>query len=333
MATIRKRAAKDGTVSYQAIIRRGTVSEYKTFATKAKAQAWVREFEGRIDRRQYYDINDFKKLTCAQLFSQYATEAGPTMKGARWLEIRINMFIRTATWMPVPVVQVNADDLRTWRDARLKQVSAATVDRELNVISAAFSWAIKELGIRIANPVAGISRPKGADKARNRIYKWYEVKALLRAMKYTRAEPLTGRAQAPYILLIALRTAMRLSEVCSVTSEMLGDRCIHLVDTKNGTDRDVPLSRKAERLLARAMGSRYELTKASSDSIGLYFRQARNTTGIEVRFHDSRHSALTTMADKLPNALELAAVSGHKDLKMLKRYVHLSAKKLAAKLD
>jgi hypothetical protein len=38
------------------------------------------------------------------------------------------------------------------------------------------------------------------------------------------------------------------------------------------------------------------------------------------------------MATKLPNLIELAAVSGHKSLKMLQRYYHPRSEDLAIKL-
>jgi hypothetical protein len=38
------------------------------------------------------------------------------------------------------------------------------------------------------------------------------------------------------------------------------------------------------------------------------------------------------MATKLPNLIELAAVSGHKSLKMLQRYYHPNPAELAVKL-
>jgi hypothetical protein len=38
------------------------------------------------------------------------------------------------------------------------------------------------------------------------------------------------------------------------------------------------------------------------------------------------------LANKLPNILELSAVTGHKDLRMLKRYYHPKAEDLALKL-
>jgi integrase len=53
----------------------------------------------------------------------------------------------------------------------------------------------------------------------------------------------------------------------------------------------------------------------------------------DVHFHDTRHEAASRLAEKLSNVLELSAVTGHKDLRMLKRYYHPRAEDLAKKLD
>ena len=50
-------------------------------------------------------------------------------------------------------------------------------------------------------------------------------------------------------------------------------------------------------------------------------------------WHDLRHEALSRLAERGDfSVLELAAVSGHKTLQMLKRYTHLQATKLAEKM-
>jgi hypothetical protein len=42
--------------------------------------------------------------------------------------------------------------------------------------------------------------------------------------------------------------------------------------------------------------------------------------------------AITRIATKVPNLIELSAVSGHKSLAMLKRYYHPNPKDIAKKL-
>jgi integrase len=68
-------------------------------------------------------------------------------------------------------------------------------------------------------------------------------------------------------------------------------------------------------------------------AVSANFDRARKQAGIEgIRFHDLRRTAITMLAHKLPNLVELSAVSGHKSLAMLKRYYHPNAEQLAEKL-
>ena len=68
-------------------------------------------------------------------------------------------------------------------------------------------------------------------------------------------------------------------------------------------------------------------------AVAAAFDRAAGTAGLpDVRFHDRRHTAITQMAEKLPNVIELAAVTGHRSLKMLQRYYHPRPQDLALKL-
>jgi integrase len=51
-----------------------------------------------------------------------------------------------------------------------------------------------------------------------------------------------------------------------------------------------------------------------------------------LRFHDLRHEATSRLFEKGLNVMEVASVTGHKTLQMLKRYTHLNAVDLAARL-
>lgn len=52
----------------------------------------------------------------------------------------------------------------------------------------------------------------------------------------------------------------------------------------------------------------------------------------DLRFHDLRHEATSRLVEKGLEILEVATITGHKDLRMLKRYTHLKAENLARKL-
>jgi site-specific recombinase XerD len=49
-------------------------------------------------------------------------------------------------------------------------------------------------------------------------------------------------------------------------------------------------------------------------------------------WHDLRHEALSRFVERGLNLMEVCAISGHSSLDMLKRYTHLRAEDIAAKL-
>ncbi len=71
----------------------------------------------------------------------------------------------------------------------------------------------------------------------------------------------------------------------------------------------------------------------TADAVKKAFVRAGNRAGIEnFHFHDLRHEATSRLATRLDNVLELAAVTGHKDLRMLKPYFQPKAKDISRKL-
>ena len=64
------------------------------------------------------------------------------------------------------------------------------------------------------------------------------------------------------------------------------------------------------------------------------FARATARAGIEgVRIHDLRHEATSRLFERgVFDSMEVASITGHKDLRMLKRYYHPRAKDLAKKL-
>ena len=49
-------------------------------------------------------------------------------------------------------------------------------------------------------------------------------------------------------------------------------------------------------------------------------------------FHDLRHEATSRLFEKGLNPMQVAAITGHKTLQMLKRYTHLRAEDLVGML-
>jgi integrase len=129
---------------------------------------------------------------------------------------------------------------------------------------------------------------------------------------------------------------MRRGELLSLTWDNvdLKKQIAFLPETKNGETRTVPLSSRAVAVLEalpRSIGGKVFPTTPAA--LKKAFERACAGAGItNLHFHDLRHEATSRMSEKLPNLIELAAVTGHKDLRMLKRYYHPRAEDLARKL-
>ena len=98
----------------------------------------------------------------------------------------------------------------------------------------------------------------------------------------------------------------------------LDKKWAHLPLTKNGEERDIsgvvfPISISALR--------------------GLWDRSVKRADLQDLHFHDLRHEATSRFFELGLNVVEVAAITGHKDLKMLQRYTHLRAEDLARKLQ
>lgn len=310
--------------------RQGYPDQTKTFESKVDAEKWARAIESEIDRGQFVNLSEAQRTTFGDLIARYLAEVTPTMKGASEDTIRLKAIMRKsiARWS---MANLSATRVAAYRDERLKEVSSGTVIRELAYISSIVNHARREWGINVPNPVQMVRKPQ-SPQARSRVLTDEEVTRLIQAL-----EPIGRRSHwtKPAVQL-ALATAMRRGELLSLRWEHvdLQGRTAFLSDTKNGDSRTVPLSTTAVHVLS-------ELPRHISGvvipvkffTLDAAFKRARNRAGLEdVRFHDLRRTAITRMAEKLPNLIELAAVSGHKSLMVLKRYYQPTATELAQKL-
>ena len=238
-----------------------------------------------------------------------------------------------------PVTEIDAAALAEWRDQRLRKVQASTVNREMNLISAMINTAIREWRIPglTVNPIHQIRRPKDPRPRRRRVSA-AERAAICEALDWDGARPPeTSKQWSAFAFCVALETAMRKGEVLSLTWENLhlDRKFAHLGDTKNGDDRDVPLSSQAIalfRLLKPGRGQQ-RVVPVLSGTLDQLFRRAVQAAKVhDLHFHDSRREAATVLSKKLANVLELAAVTGHRSLNTLKIYYRPDPGDLAAKL-
>ena len=113
----------------------------------------------------------------------------------------------------------------------------------------------------------------------------------------------------------------------------LGARTIRLTKTKNGHPRTVPLSSIAVRLLMDVPRTEARVFPITANAFRLAWERVRRRAGVAgLRFHDLRHEAVSRFFEKGLTMPEVAAISGHRDPRMLMRYTHPRPEAIADKL-
>jgi integrase len=298
-----------------------------------------------MSRGAFVPSAEAEATTVAALLDRYVTEISATKRSeksdkgrAKTLTSHIGAYKLTALTTAI---------LATYRNTRLKVRAPQTVVHELNLLNRALRIATSEWGIVLPGGVPRIVKPKKPE-GRDRRVTQPEIDALISG---TESPPLAAAIG------LAVETAMRRSEILSLQKERIDrdKRTAFLPKTKTDRPRTVPLS-------SRALAIIEHVWKASEGDTGPLFAvtpgsatqafvravrrerkrhetqcRARNVLPetafmVDLVFHDLRHEATSRLFERGLGIMEVAAITGHKTLDMLKRYTHLRAEDLAKKL-
>lgn len=327
MASIRNRKG----VWQARITRKGQTSVSKSFLSKQDAERWARQIESEIDRGTYTNTSLAERTLFKDIIERYIQEV--TLQTRSMKEDRYRLGAMMRHWIGgLTMIQLTPAKVAQYRDERLKIVSAGAVIRELAYISSIVNHSRREWGINMTNPVPFVKKPP-SPQGRNRTLSNDELERLLKACT---PRVKNGNIWVLPIVKFALASAMRRGEILGLHWHEVDfqKRTAHIPLTKNGLPRTVPLSSEAIEILNSLPRSiNGKVFPINGPNLSVIFDKARGIAKLDdFHFHDLRHMAITRIAEKLPNLLELAAVSGHRSLSMLKRYYHPDAELLAKKL-
>jgi integrase len=236
----------------------------------------------------------------------------------------------------IPLHEMTSDPWGKWRDHRLAvdKVATSTVNRDFSLISNVYTIARREWKWVAASPTTDFRRPR-APESRERRISQDEIDRFTLASGFDECPVTKVKQRVGVAFLFAIESAMSAGEICGLKPTSIEGPVATLYDTKNGTRRRVPLSKRAIELLSflpKGSDSDSPLFGLTAASLDANYRKTRLAAGIEeVNFHDKRHEAITRLSKKL-NILELARMVGHKDLRMLQIYYNETAENLAAML-
>ena len=340
MASITKR----GPAQWQAKVRRtGFPTRSKTFESFEAAKHWADVLEGKISGDEYVDKSREQRTLLREILQRYLEDVTPSKKGALQETNRIKLWLRDPL-ADMPIISISSVDIADWRkDRQAAGKAPSTIANMMNLLSAVFKMATSEWGYRVTNPVQGVKRPP-ARPARFVVLSTEDEAALLESCKQSRMPHLY------HCVRIAITTGARASEIRGLRWEHIhfDQMYVHLVDTKNGEKRDIPLTEDMEealrevsdattvrRLDGYVFGDPHKAADEGGftrDSLTASFRIAKARVGVTVTFHDLRHVALTRLAELHRDALDLAGTSGHKTVNQLRRYYNPVATDRAVEL-
>jgi integrase len=327
MATFRQRNGK-----WQARVqKKGYQAVTKSFNIKSDAIKWAKQIEIELDKGSFVNIQLAERTTFAEMILRYLAEVTPKTKSSTEDGFRLRALARKQI-AKLNMMALTPSRIAEYRDIRLQEVSAGTVIRELAYFSSVINHARKEWGINIENPIPLVRKPD-TPPSRTRVLSEEEKISLYKILQ---PRYKNSNHWILFIVQFALETAMRQGEILSLRWVNIDPvkRTAHLQTTKNGDSRTVPLSTRAVQILQEIPRNIDDkVFPMNRPALCANFAKACKRAKIEdLRFHDLRHTAITKMAGKFSNILELSAVTGHRQLSMLKRYYHPKAEDLAHKL-
>ena len=306
MATIQKRTASDGNITYRARVRlKGYPVESASFARLTDAKEWAKQTEIEIRDGRYFKKAEGKKHTLGE-----------------------QLGVRLLSDITHPMLIEHRDKLLK-KGRHVEKRTPSTANRYMTALSTCFTMAVNEWEWVAEHPmqkIAKLPEPRG----RVRFLSDEERERLLKACEEVDRERL-------YLLVVlALSTGARHGELRNLRWENVDFKrnVIVLHDTKNKERRVLPLAHHALDLITECHRNRNVATPLVFPMQGAplkpwrsryHWLQALEKAELtDFRFHDLRHSAASYLAMNGASLAEIAEVLGHKTLAMVKRYAHLS---------
>jgi integrase len=234
------------------------------------------------------------------------------------------------------LTELTPEVLRAWRDTLRGRYGPSTVRRYLYALRGPLTSAVRYYGWLSANPMDKVLFPSDPD-GRIRYLSPEEQGRLLAACR---------RSDNPYLypaVLVALHTGGRKNEVMHLRwrDVDLTQGVVRFMHTKNKERRAVPVAGAAlASLRERSRGQQPDAWVFPAHDgrkpihIEAAWQTAKRRAGLaDFHFHDLRHTAASYLAMSGATLLDIATILGHKSMKMVKRYSHLSTGHLAGVME
>lgn len=308
--------------------KKGYPTVSKNFSRKTAAQRWAQQVEVEMNKGIFVSTSEAESTTLNEMLDRYEQEVAPGKKSFNDIKSRIKLL--REHFGSLTIAALNATHIKDYREKRLEIRKGETVRKELGLLNRILVFAIQDCEIFLprGNPMKNVRQPAKAKGRERRLSHGEEQQLMAAAQEYG--------GYLPYIVMFALETGMRRSEIVRLQwrNINLDKRTARANDTKNYSDRVVPLSSVAIEILEQLPRDlQGRVFPMSADSVTQAFDRCRKRANIsDLRFHDLRHEATSRFFERGLGIMEVSMITGHRDLAMLRRYTHLKPEDLAKKL-
>lgn len=340
MAYIKKR----GDYWRAEVRRKGYKPTYRTFDTQAEAQRWARRIEAEIDTGSYVDNSAAENTTLGSALTKYRKEIASKKRHPIQEYGRIDRWLRNDLCFRT-LANLKGADFARYRDERRAQGRAEnTIRLELQLVSHLFEIARKEWGMEgLMNPLKNIRKPS-VSVARDRRLEPGEFEKILAALLNC------GNRYAAPAFELAIETSLRQGTLFALRWEWidLKKRLVRIPVSARGAENKgvpaiLPLSTRAVSVLqSLCLLDEHEqpvhcpsgvVLRTTPNAIRCIWKSVLPTLGIcDLRWHDLRHEAASRLFERGLHPIEVASITGHRSMQMLKRYTHLKPESLLDRL-
>ena len=272
----------------------------------------------------------YKPENISEILTKYLIHESPKKSGHDVEKYILKSMLRE-DWALMPIEHVTAFHMSCYRDRRLKLLKASSFNRQFGVLKSACMVAKNEWCWGFRDDFLNIRRPKVDSQKIPRRVTSEEFEALIQACDSCSTDKMK------HLLVLAIETAMRRGELCSLKRNSVDFRrgFIFLEETKTGFSRTIPMIVNAKHAAEALsyMSNSEELIGLTTNAVRMSFCRLRKRAGYpNIRFHDLRHEAISRLFEAGLTPPEVASISGHRTLSMLMRYSHASLDSIRQKL-
>jgi integrase len=294
-------------------------------ANKLSAQKIDNKIRTQINEGSYFERLDGHNKTFKDMMDKFMKEHAPKVSINTQSSYTVSLKHLIPYFGETNLTSISPKMISRYKVLRKDEGAApGSINKELAMLSKAFSLAFKEWEWLKDNPVSRVQR----EKLDNEIDRWLtddeEVRLLENCPKWLSE-----------IILFCLHTGLRKSELLSLewSRVSFSRKTILIQETKNGKPKTLPLNKVALGVLeqrSKVKSIKNDLvfltrkgTKLCGYNLRRAFKNARKGAKIEnFRFHDLRHTFATRLAQAGVDLYKISKLLGHKDIKMTQRYAH-----------